>query len=180
MEQIAAECGITKPIIYRHFGDREGLVAEIADHFVEELIDELAPLLDSDEPPRDLLTATIDGYLALIERDPNLYRFVSSQAGVDRRDVFAGLVAEQVALVLEQLLDDRGLSTDAARAWAYGLVGMVHFAGDWWVSAEDRSTARATLVDQLVTLLWNGAAGIGLDTAPTHSARPRPGRTAPT
>lgn len=166
MDQIAAECGITKPIIYRHFGDRDGLVQEVADRFVEALVERLAPLLERDADPLDLLTTTIDSYLELIEHDTNLYRFVTVNTGGDQRDVFAGLVAEQVALVLEQVLTERGLPTDAARPWAYGIVGLVHFAGDWWVGAEGTRRPRRRLVDQLVTLVWQGAEGIGLGDQP--------------
>src|SRR5689334_16025722 len=61
MEQIAAECGVTKPIIYRHFGDRDGLVMEIGERFVDELVAEISPaLLRDDAPPVDLLTATME------------------------------------------------------------------------------------------------------------------------
>src|SRR5690242_962470 len=74
MEQIDTECGVTKPIIYRHFGDRDGLLLEIGERFVDELVVEISPaLLQDDAPPIDLLTATMDAYLALIERDTNLY-----------------------------------------------------------------------------------------------------------
>ena len=41
------------------------------------------------------------------------------------------------------------------------LVGMVHFAGDWW--AFHRSTSRTQLVDRLCDLAWSGLAGIGLE-----------------
>jgi hypothetical protein len=40
------------------------------------------------------------------------------------------------------------------------MVGMVHFAGDWW--ARTTATSRPVLVDQLTTLLWSGFEGIGL------------------
>lgn len=160
MEQIAAECGVTKPIIYRHFGDRDGLLLEIGERFVDELVEEMSPaLLRDDAPPIDLLTATMDAYLALIERDTNLYRFLMSHAGADRRDLFVGMVAEQIAIVLEHRLHERHLDTASARTWAYGLVGMVHLAGDWWVA--EQSISRDELVRQLSTLLWVGFDRLG-------------------
>src|SRR5262245_7572325 len=77
MEQIAAESGVTKPIIYRHFGDRDGLVLEIASRFINELVRELTPKMSEDDPPYDVLHATIDTYLGVIEADPNIYRFLA-------------------------------------------------------------------------------------------------------
>ncbi len=168
MDQIAAECGITKPIIYRHFGDREGLLLEMAMRFVDELVAALLPLTTDQGTVRDLLITAIDAYLALIERDTNLYRFLSDQVG-SHRDLLARLIAEQIAIVIEQRLERAGLPTDGARPWAYGLVGMVHFAGDWW--SEDKAIPREELVDRLSLLLWDGLASLDLDRRTARRAK---------
>jgi AcrR family transcriptional regulator len=169
MDQIAAACGVTKPIIYRHFGDRDGLVMAMAVRFVGALVGALTPQLARRDPPRDLLASTIDAYLVLIEDDTNLYRFLSvNEPG--KRDLVAGLIAEQVAAVLEQYLDNAGQDTVGAKPWAYGLVGMVHFTGDWW--ARNGTPSRSVLVDQLTTLLWSGFDGLGLGN--TSQAKERP------
>ncbi|WP_334142519.1 TetR/AcrR family transcriptional regulator [Rhabdothermincola sp.] len=170
MEQIAAECGITKPILYRHFGDRQGLIMAVAEGFVSDLIAELAPSLVSTEPPRRLLERTIDAYLGLIERDTNLYRFLSAHADPGKRDLLTALIAEEIAIVFERVLADTGLDPADGKPWAYGVVGMVHLAGDWWV--ESRALSRDRLVDRLTTLLWSGFEGIGLpDQRPTVTPR---------
>ncbi len=174
MEQIASECGITKPIIYRHFGDRDGLLLEIAMRFVEQLATDLLPMTADDRSAREVLVATMDAYLALIERDTNLYRFLSDNAGTDKRDILTRLIAEEVALVLERRLRAAGLDVDAGRPWAYGLVGMVHFAGDWW--SEQKPVSRADLVERLITLAWDGLGSIGLD-EPAPGGAPTPRRT---
>ncbi len=160
MEQLAAGCGVTKPILYRHFDGRDGLVHAIAERFVSQLADALDPALRNEDPAVERLRAAIDAYLALLEREPDLYRFLSTHVGGDR-DVLAGMVAEHVALVLESLLATRATDADAARAWAYGLVGMVHLAGDWWIA--NRPYPRSTLVDHLTDLLGHGLIGLGLD-----------------
>ena len=168
MEQIAAECGITKPIIYRHFGDRDGLVLELAGAFLEQLTAALLPLVADQGSTRDLLLGAVDAYLDLIERDTNLYRFVTSQAGAERRDLLAGLVADEVALVLARRLRAAGLDEAPAAPIAYGLVGMVHFAGDRWIGQPGIS--RAALLDALSVLAWDGLASLDLD----ERAGPRP------
>ena len=159
MDRIATACGVTKPIVYRHFGDRDGLVMAMALRFVAALVGVLTPRLARRDAPSTLLSSTIDAYLELIEADTNLYRFLSANEP-DKRDLLASLIADEVASVLEQLLADADLPTDGAKPWAYGLVGMVHFAGDWW--ARNGTPSRAELVDHLTTLLWSGFAGIGL------------------
>src|SRR5690349_4689166 len=76
MSQIAAAAGVTKPILYRHFGDRNGLVHALADRFASDLTRELQGPLQSDAPPREVIFRTIDAYVAFIEREPDVYRFL--------------------------------------------------------------------------------------------------------
>jgi AcrR family transcriptional regulator len=156
MEVIAAEAGVTKPIVYRHFGDRSGLVAALAKRFTDELMGALQSSLERDAEPRDLLVGTIDAYLAFVEKEPNLYRFVVQHvdAGAEELSGFVRQVAKEVAVVLGERLREIGYDSGAAEPWAYGLVGMVHLAGDWWV--DSGAMPRARLVEYLTTLVWDG------------------------
>src|SRR3954468_5476638 len=67
MDAIAAEAGVTKPIVYRHFGDRVGLASALADQFGAALVAELDEALGQDLPPDQLLRATIETYLGFVE-----------------------------------------------------------------------------------------------------------------
>lgn len=164
MERLAAGCGITKPILYRHFDGRDGLVLAVAERFVSQLADALLPILHEQGAMAQRLHSAIDAYLGLLEREPELYRFLSTQAS-EHRDVLTAMVAEHVALAVEGILDAAGRDTAAARPWAYGLVGMVHLAGDWWIHS-NRMT-RAELVEHLTSILAHGIVGLGLDLSPT-------------
>ncbi|MDQ1373832.1 MAG: hypothetical protein QOJ09_1170, partial [Actinomycetota bacterium] len=102
----------------------------------------------------------IDAYLAFVEKEPNLYRFVVEHVdgGAEELSGFMRQVAKEVAVVLGEHLRRMGYDSGAAEPWAYGLVGMVHHAGDWWV--ERRPMPRARLVEYLITLVWDGLAGL--------------------
>jgi AcrR family transcriptional regulator len=160
MEAIAAAAGVTKPIVYRHFGDRSGLVAALATRFSDDLLGELRSSLARDAEPRELLVGTIDAYLAFVEREPNLYRFVVEHGdkGADELGGFVRQVAQEVAVVLGERLRAAGYDSGAAEPWAYGLVGMVHLAGDWWV--DRRAMPRPRLVEYLTTMVWDGLSSI--------------------
>ena len=160
MDAIAAEAGITKPILYRHFGDRSGLVHAAAERFVGELLGELRSVLGREGiEPRELLAHTIDAYLAFVERDTRLYRFLVD-SGTDQPGATARLtgfmrqIAAEIAVVLGERVRALGGDSGAAEPWAFGLVGMVHLAGDWWV--ERPTMPRDTLVEYLVALVWDG------------------------
>jgi AcrR family transcriptional regulator len=158
MDRIAAACGVTKPIIYRHFGDRAGLIEAIGVQFVSGLVFDLAVELRGDRPPEELIRRVIDAYVRHIEADAELYRFLIQEAPQGGIQFLGALVAEEVAKKLGSLLGRDG--DPAVEAWAYGLVGMVHFAGDWW--AYGRAMSRRQLVDDLTRLAWHGLAGVGL------------------
>lgn len=166
MDAIAAEAGVTKPIIYRHFGDRVGLANALAEEFGAQLVAELDAALSQQVPPDQLLAATIDAYLAFVERDPQLYSFLvgrlGAPVGTEAANGLVAQVGQRVALVLGEQLRALGVDSGPAEPWAFGIVGLVHLAGDWWL--ERRTVTRARLVQDLTTLLWNG---LGSLTPPT-------------
>jgi AcrR family transcriptional regulator len=164
MDRIAAECGVTKPIIYRYFGDRDGLVKEVACRLVAEIGRELQGVLGPATSTRERLAATMDAFLAVVEKETNLYRFLNHHTSVERRDLFGRLIAEQFTAELEPRLRESALPAAAARPWAYALVGVLHFAGDWWTN--ERTMSRAELVDHLMVLVWDGLASLSPEPRP--------------
>jgi AcrR family transcriptional regulator len=161
MDRIAAECGVTKPIIYRYFGDREGLVKEVARKLVAEFTIEMCRALGPATGPRQHLMATMDSFLAVVERETNLYRFINHHTSVERRDLFGRLVAEQFAADMEHRLRDTDVPAGAPRTWGHALVGILHYASDWWTA--EPTLTRAELVDQLMAMVWNGLANVGTE-----------------
>src|ERR1700754_1292561 len=80
MNAIAAEAGITKPILYRHFGDKGGLYAALAKRHTDALLNSLRAALDAPAERRERVEATLDTYLAAIEARPQVYRFLMHPA----------------------------------------------------------------------------------------------------
>lgn len=164
MEQVAAAAGVTKPILYRHVGDRSALVNGLAERFVAELTDELLGVLDVEADPRQTLVAMIDTYLQVVERDTDLYRFLvmhalADQEGAEKLVGVMEQIAQQVAVVIGEQLRAAGLDSGPAELWAQALVGMVHTAGDWWL--DRRTLPRARVVEYLAQLVWDGMGGLG-------------------
>jgi AcrR family transcriptional regulator len=171
MEDLAKAAGVTKPILYRHFGHRDGLTTALAARFAVGLQATLQAALETGNAPRETLEKTIDAFLEVDERDPEVYRFLvrrllvnEHSAAVANPDLTVGnflrQVAAQVAVVLGEQLRAAKLDSGGAEPLANGIVGMVHAAGDWWL---DRQTMpRARLVEYIVGLLWGGFVGLGL------------------
>jgi len=160
MDAMAAAGGVTKPILYRHFGDRQGLVSAIGERFQRQLDEAIRAALETFGQAEEgaVLRAAIDAYLRLVEQETQLYRFLVQQdarSGNETTSAFVAQVSERVAGVLATGLRTTGRDPAPAELWAVGIVGMVHAAGDWW--AERRgSMSRADVVDGLAGLLWHG------------------------
>jgi AcrR family transcriptional regulator len=167
INQIAAEAGIAKPVLYRHFGDKGGLYQALAERYVRALMEDLRSALRSAEQPRERVAATIDAYLSFVERHPEPYEFLMHRAVTEGPEAqatvadFIRQVAAEVAVELGEELRGAGLDSGAAEPWAHGMVGMVQLAGDWWLRS--RTMPRERLVEYLTALVWQGFSGLGAD-----------------
>lgn len=159
MEQIARAAGVTKPILYRHVGGREEFVAALADRFVSQLQERLtAAVDDASAHPREALSRGIDAYLEMIDRENALYRFLLRHAGeVGGGEVLSAVIrqiAQSMVAVIGERVREGGGDSGAAEPWGYGIVGMAHAVGDWWL--EHKTMPRQRVVEYLVTLIWEG------------------------
>ncbi|HMS14188.1 MAG: TetR family transcriptional regulator [Microthrixaceae bacterium] len=179
MDAIAKEAGITKPILYSHFGDKAGLGFAIAERFGAALAAQMAERSAQISDPRELMRAAIDLWLSFVEAEPEVYRFLTNGSFLNH-DGAAGhrLVAElgaALARVLGGFLRERRVDSGGAEAWAFGIVGMVHLACEWWL--DRRTMSRLDLVDYLSELLWGGLAGNGLAAPPSELLSPDESRS---
>jgi AcrR family transcriptional regulator len=163
MEAMAAEAGITKPILYRYFGDRDGLIAAVADRFADELVTRLEKALTPDAAPGERTRRAIDSYVDFIEKDPALYGFFAQHAPVSGPAVrtVVDRVAATVARHIGEDLRAAGVDSGPAEAWAYGIVGMVHLAGARWAS--NPTIPRHRLIEYLTALTRLGLEGAPAD-----------------
>src|SRR3954453_5554662 len=160
MAAIAAEAGISKPVVYRHFGDKGGLYRALADRHIADLMSRLGAALRRPADPLQRTRLVVDAYLAAIEEEPQIYRFLLHRAPIEE-PALSGLVAELTRRVAEAL--SAGIMTElslpesaraTALAWAYGMAGAVQAAGDWWL--QSREVPRKRLVEDLCELLTRG------------------------
>jgi AcrR family transcriptional regulator len=163
MNVIAAEAGITKPILYRHFGDKGGLYRALADRHIDTLLVRLRAALLTRGGLRARTRATVDAYLASIEEQPQVYRFLVQRAAVEEPDVrgqvvgFVRRFGDELAVGIGNEPELAGVDPQRAVVWAQSIAGMVQGVGDWWLDHPD--VPRGTVVDEVVGLLWEGFTG---------------------
>lgn len=178
MDEIAAAAGTSKTVVYRHFADRTELHVAVCARVAANLTARLREAVASSTEPRQVLAVAVETYLAFLEADPELYRFVVQQSPADRpgaADPIANLshlVGDEAAAIVAVALQEAGRDPSAAPPWGHGLVGLVRAAGDWWLRAE-RPLPRADLAASLTELAWTGLHGLlPARTAPTPEETP--------
>jgi AcrR family transcriptional regulator len=167
IEEIAARANVSKPVVYEHFGGKEGLYAVVVDREMSDLLDRLTRALSSGHP-RELAEQAALALLTYIEEETDGFRILSRDSSVTGSSgAFSSLlndIANQAEYVLVREFGQRGISTEYAAMYAQMLVGMVALTGTWWL--EERKPEREEVAAHLVNLAWNGLAHL--------EARPRP------
>ncbi|MDQ1718499.1 MAG: hypothetical protein QOE71_1913 [Pseudonocardiales bacterium] len=163
MDQIAAVAGTSKAVFYRHFSDKADLYRAVGQQLAGVFSDQLSRRMSSQADPRAMVAAGIDSYLALLEKRPELYRFVVrnpvlEQAGSYRRIDYTGIIASRLDDIIRLASPAQDPVDPARRPWGTAIVGFIKSAGDWWLD-HPHDLTRAELTASLTDLLWNGAAG---------------------
>jgi AcrR family transcriptional regulator len=150
VEEIATMAQVSKPVVYEHFGGKEGLYAVVVDREVRTLLDGIRSSLTSGRQ-RELIESNTDGF-RILARDSS----VASTSGS-----FATIlsdIASQVEGILSDEFKRRGLDPKTAPMYAQMLVGMVALTGQWWLDA--RRPKKPEVAAHLVNLAWNGLSGL--------------------
>ena len=173
VEEIATRAEVSKPVVYEHFGGKEGLYAVVVDREIRHLLEAITSALTSVGDPRVLLERAALGLLDYIESSTDGFRILVRDSPVAQSTgTFASLISD-VASQVEHLLADeftrRRLDPQAAPMYAQALVGMVALTGQWWL--DTRTPAKAEVAAHLVNLAWNGLSG--LEQTPTLRSEER-------
>jgi AcrR family transcriptional regulator len=160
MASIAAEAGITKPILYRHFGDKSGLYQALAERHTRLLMDAVRTAFRRPGEIRDRARAAIDTYLAAIAANRHLYGFLVHRAGAEDTATHSAMstLIRGLGGELAEILLDEGRLQDPVRGhiWGHATVGMVQAAGEWWL--DHSAVPRDVVVEGIVDLLLDGFA----------------------
>jgi AcrR family transcriptional regulator len=157
VEEIAHRAGISKPVVYEHFGGKEGLYAVLVDREVRALLDGISDALVTDHPRAKLERAAL-ALLAYIEEEPDGFRILTRDSpSMSATGTFASLIgdiATQVEYILADEFRQRGYDPRLAPLYSHALVGMVALVGEWWLEAG--KPKRDVVAAHLVNLAWNG------------------------
>jgi AcrR family transcriptional regulator len=162
VEMIAEKAGVSKPVVYEHFGGKEGLYAVVVDREMGRLISTVTRALTDGVHYREKLEKAALGLLEYIEEHSDGFRIlVRDSHGASGTGSYASLLSEiasEVEDILGREFDRHGYDDKTAPMYAQMLVGMVALTGQWWLDA--RKPRREEVAAHMVNLAWNGLSGL--------------------
>jgi len=165
LEQIATEAGVSKALIYEHFGSKRELHAELLGRHAAEIFRRLEACAESGATGEERLRLGVDAFLSFVEEDRDAWRaifrdaaepeIVASLANLQSQAV--GVIAALMASDPDRISRARADQGDGAlflELHAQLLAGATQAVAHWWY--DHRSIPRAVVVDRVMEFCWLG------------------------
>jgi len=165
IEEIATRAQVSKPVIYEHFGGKEGLYAVVVDREVNTLLHSLRiAITDPGAGSRKLLELGTLALLDYIESCPEGFQIIMRDSSELGGSGFASILNDVIVRV-ESLLIPRfekmQFDPKAVPLMAQALTGLVAMTGQWWLDNPEFS--KLDVASYLVNLAWNGMRHLDMD-----------------
>ena len=157
MEEIADRAKVSKPIVYEHFGGKEGLYAVIVDREMDYVVRRIVEAIGAGSPRERVERASL-AFLNYVKDHPDGFAVLSQDSPLTatrgRLSSLLNDLAERVGDVFAATFKEAGYDAKAAPIYAHALVGMVTFVGQWWT--EVRKPSVEEVANHIAALAWMG------------------------
>lgn len=158
VEEIAARANVSKPILYDHFGGKEGLYAVVLDHELKYIVRHITEAVSSGSARARLEKATL-AYLNYVQERPLgfavLLRDGPRQQSSGELPALMYDLAGRISEIFVEQFRIAGYDPESASIYAHALVGMVAFVGQWWTDSRNPTSAEDT-ASHIAALAWMG------------------------
>ncbi|MDU0348257.1 TetR/AcrR family transcriptional regulator [Actinomyces sp. MRS3W] len=156
IEEIANRAKVSKPVVYEHFGGKEGLYAVIVDRELTAISTTITEALKSSSSASVIVERAALALLTYIEESSDGFRILSA-TNTHSSDTYSTLLADvaiQVSGLLATHFSAHGLDPRTAPLYAQMLVGIVAMPSQWWL--ENQTMSKEEVAAHMVNLAWNG------------------------
>ncbi len=189
IEEIATRAGVTKPIVYEHFGAKEGLYAAIVEREMNDLVNRVVERISRGEP-RDRFEGAVLAFMTYTREEPAGFAVLTRDSpNTMARTGLTRLIddlAQRIGEVFRVEFERAGYSPRVAPIYANALLGMVTQVGQWW-AAEGRTFSVEEVAQHVAGLGWMGLrhlpkdpqrpAGVPAAKSPEARQKPKPKKT---
>jgi AcrR family transcriptional regulator len=157
MEEIADRAKVSKPIVYEHFGGKEGLYAVIVDREMDYVVRRIVEAIAAGTPRERVERASL-AFLTYVQDHPDGFAVLSQDSPLSatrgRLSSLLNDLAERVGDIFASSFKQAGYDAKAAPIYAHALVGMVTFVGKWWTDV--RKPPVDEVAKHIGALAWMG------------------------
>ncbi len=161
MNDLAEAAGVTKPVLYQHFGSKRELYLELLEDVGGRLLEAIGKATSEAASPRQQVVRGFGAYFRFVAEHQAAFQVLFG--GGTRRDeefaVFARRVEEAVADTVAALINVPGLPEDERRLLAHGIVGLAEGTSRHWLRDEAQGDPDE-LAAKVAELAWAGLRGI--------------------
>ncbi|MDQ3279993.1 MAG: TetR/AcrR family transcriptional regulator [Acidobacteriota bacterium] len=156
LDVIAQRAGVTKPIIYEHFGGKEGLLAAIVDRELEDVVNRVSEAMEKGSA-RERFDAAVMEFMTYADEEPEGFALLTRETPIAGREGITRVVdqlIDRVGAIFRREFARAGYDRRVAPLYASAILGMVTQAGRWW--ADGRKVSRDEAVRHIAALGWMG------------------------
>lgn len=169
MDDIADAAGVTKPVLYQHFGSKRELYAELLADVGEQLAAAVVEATGAAHGPHQQVEAGFVAYFRFVASHQEAFQLLFGSGA--RRDVeFADAVSKVEEAIAERIapLIDAAVDDEHRLLLAHGLVGLAEGTGRRWVRHE-LDLDPEVVAHRIAELAWGGLRGIPVEGEPASS-----------
>jgi AcrR family transcriptional regulator len=165
LEEIAERAGVSRPIVYGHFGDKQHLFEAVVDAEIARVEAAVGDAIAAPGAPRDVLERGLRAFFAYVREHPEGHAVLTRDAPIHLSDAGLGVMLDGLAARISEAIARviRGLELDPAPApiYANALIGLGAHVGRWW--REHPEVPLEIVTTHTTTLLWSGFGGMMSD-----------------
>jgi len=178
MDEIAAAVGVTKPLLYNYFGNKERLYIACMERAGDTLINTIAESVGESANPGDALGAGVRAFFEFLDNDRAAWAVLFDETlphggeVFDRVAAYRGQIVDLVSATLLPQLPDRRRVKVEIEALSTALLGAAEALARWWLRTEAISAEDAA--ELLVSTM---EPGLRDRSTPASTSNPQGGNT---
>lgn len=165
LEEIAERAGVSRPILYSHFGDKQGLFEAVVDAEIARVRAVVSDAIAEPGPPRELVERGLRAFFAYVREHPEGHAVLTRDAPVHLSDAGLGVMldglAGRISEVIAAGIAAAGFDPSPAPIYANALIGIGAHVGRWW--REHPEVSLDTVTSHTTALVWSGFSGLMRD-----------------
>jgi len=163
MGDVAARVGVTKPLLYNYWGNKEKLYLACLERDAERLLATVRDAVAADPRPEAALETGVRSFFGFIAADRGKFRVVFDETVPAGGEVAKGIadyrerITETIAALLlaEFPAKARAKVRDDVEGLSHALLGAAEALGRWWLRGDSTLSASQT-ADLLITTVLPG------------------------